>query len=133
MLRFSAILLLVAVVGCAGRPQASGGGRTQVKTALTEALPAGSGSEVRVLTVNYPPGAASPPHRHPGAIYAYVAEGEVECALDDGQVVRYVAGQAWTEKPGQVHRVSRNASQTKWAKLVVFFVTEPGKPTVLPQ
>lgn len=126
------MLMLVAVVGCAGRRQMAGASRTQVKTVLTQALPAGSGSEVRVLTVNYPPGAGSPPHRHPGAIYAYVAEGEVECALDDGQVVRYVAGQAWTEKPGQVHRVSRNASETKWARLVVFFVTEAGKPTVTP-
>jgi quercetin dioxygenase-like cupin family protein len=129
MLRLSAVLLLAMIVGCAARPTEH---RTQVTTVLTEPLPAGSGTEVRVITVDYPPGVASPPHRHPGAIYAYVAEGEVECALDDGQVVRYVAGQAWTEKPGQVHRVSRNASRTKWAKLVVFFVTEPGKATVIP-
>jgi quercetin dioxygenase-like cupin family protein len=125
-----AMLLLAVVSGCAEGPQAQAG-HAQVKTVLTEPLPPASGSEVRVLTVAYPPGAASPPHRHPGAIYAYVAEGEIECALDDGPVVRYAAGQAWMEKPGQVHRVSRNASQTKWAKLVVFFVTDPGKPATI--
>jgi len=81
-----------------------------------------------MMTVEYAPGGSSLPHRHPGAIFAYVLDGEVLCALDDGPIVHYHAGQSWTEKSGQLHRVSANASKTAPARLLVFFVTEPGKP-----
>ena len=103
--------------------------RTQVSTLLTEPLPPGV-SEGRVLTVDIPPGASTPPHRHDGAIFAYVAAGAVVSALDEGAERRFETGQAWHERPGQVHRVSRNPSTTEPAKLVVFFLTEPGKPVL---
>jgi quercetin dioxygenase-like cupin family protein len=51
-------------------------------------------------------------------------------ALDDGPEKRFEAGQGWYERPGQVHRVSRNASGTERAKLVVVFLTEKGKPAL---
>ena len=114
-----------ATAGADGEPR-----RTKVATVLTQAIPPGAGTEGRVLTVEYPPGVSSPPHRHDGAIYAYVAEGAVITALDDGPERRFEAGQGWFERPGQVHRVARNASDSRPAKLVVFYVTEPGKPVV---
>jgi len=86
-----------------------------------------------MLTVEYPPGVATPPHRHDGAIFAYVVEGAVVTALDDGDEKRYETGQGWYERPGQLHRVSRNASDTRPAKLVVVFLTEPGKPALHPE
>ncbi len=104
-----------------------------VKPILTQALPEKLGTEARMLTVEYPPGVVSPPHRHPGTVFVYVLEGAVECALDDGPVVRYEKGQAWYERPNQLHRVAKNASQTERAKLVVFFLTDPGKPVLEPQ
>jgi quercetin dioxygenase-like cupin family protein len=104
-----------------------------VATLFTDPIPARASQEVRMLTVEYPPGVQSPPHRHPGAVYAYVLEGEVLCALDDGPVKRYGAGEWWTERPGQLHRVSTNASTTRPAKLLVFFVTEHGQPVIEPQ
>jgi quercetin dioxygenase-like cupin family protein len=120
-------ILIAFCGGCAARaPHVAA--RTAVKTVLTQPLPENAGREVRVLTVEYPPGGASPAHHHPGAVYVYVVEGTVLCQIDNGPLVLYTAGQAWSEKPGQVHRVARNASMTKPAKLVVFFVTEPGKP-----
>ena len=122
--------------GCAATPRASAGGetkRTVVSTLLTQALPEKVGREARMLTVEYPPGVESPSHRHPGAVFVYVIEGAVECALDDGPDVRYEKGQAWYEKPNQLHRVAKNASATEPAKLVVFFLTEPGKPVLEPQ
>jgi quercetin dioxygenase-like cupin family protein len=83
-----------------------------------------------MLTVEYPPGAATAAHHHDGAIFAYVAAGAVITALDDGPEQRFAAGQAWYERPGQIHRVARNASATEPAKLVVFFLTAPGKPVL---
>lgn len=109
--------------GCASAPI--------VTTVLTQALPENVGREGRVLVVEYPPGVSSAAHRHPGAVFVYVMEGAVECGLDEGgPVVRYEKGQAWYERPGQLHRVARNASRNDPAKLVVFFLTEAGKPVL---
>lgn len=134
-----AVPILIAIAGCAGRQDhaaagdPAGAARSRVTTLLTQPLPADVGREGRVLTVELPPGAATPPHRHDGAIFAYVAEGAVVSALDDGPEERFAVGQAWYEWPGQVHRVSRNASATEPAKLVVFFLTEPGRPVLRPE
>jgi len=124
---------LFVIAGCAATHSAAPGEgmkSTTVTKILTQALPEKVGTEARVLLVEYPPGVTSPAHRHPGVIFAYVLEGAVECGLDDGPVVRYEKGQAWYEHPGQLHRVAKNASQTEPAKLLVFFLTEPGKPVL---
>ena len=127
-------LCLVALTGCgsAGRAGVAplSPPRTRAETLLTQALPERGGTEGRVIVVEIPPGASTPPHRHDGAIFAYVAEGAVVSALDDGGEERFETGRAWYERPGQVHRVSRNASATRAAKLVVFFLTEPGTPVL---
>jgi quercetin dioxygenase-like cupin family protein len=132
--RFFALpVCMIAVVGCAaGRATVSQQtpARTRAETLLTQALPERVGTEGRVIVVDVPPGASTPLHRHDGVIFAYVAEGAVVSALDDGREERFEAGRAWYERPGQVHRVSRNASATKAAKLVVFFLTDPGKPVL---
>src|SRR3954463_14624938 len=93
-----------------------------VKLLMKQAIPENSGHEVRMLTVAYAPGVSSAAHTHPGCIFAYVLEGAVICQLDDEKPVRYEAGQCWYEKPGQVHRVSKNASDKEPAKLLVFFI-----------
>jgi hypothetical protein len=41
------------------------------------------GTDVTVLTVDYPPSGSTPPHEHPGHTYAYVLEGAVVSQLDD--------------------------------------------------
>jgi quercetin dioxygenase-like cupin family protein len=128
-------VLIVLLASCTARgPHANTSPvRTKAVTLLTERLSAPTGTEGRVLTVDFPPGASSTPHRHDGAIFAYVVDGAVVSALDDGPETRFEAGQAWYERPGQVHRVARNASATKPARLVVFFLTEPGAPVLRPE
>jgi len=41
-------------------------------------------------------------------------------------------GQTFYEGPDDVHVVGRNASQTKPAKFVVFFVKDKGAPVLVP-
>src|SRR5437868_6506914 len=53
--------------------------RSMVRPLLTETLPESVGREVRLLTVEYPPGAVTPPHHHPGAVFVYVVKGAVLC------------------------------------------------------
>lgn len=79
-----------------------------------------------MATVTYEPGQKSLPHRHPGSVFAYVMEGEVISQLDDGPEARYKAGDSWYESPGMRHAVSRNASATQPAKLLVFLLLPDG-------
>nr|WP_298686174.1 cupin domain-containing protein [uncultured Dongia sp.] len=105
-------------------------GLQETLTPLFEsALPNVPGKSLIALEVEYPPGAATPSHTHPKSafIYAYVLSGEIVSAVDDGEPRVYRPGDSWHEAPGAHHRVSRNASETESAKLLVIFVLDPGE------
>src|ERR1700684_2574553 len=91
-------------------------------------------SEVVIITVDYPRGGTTPPHEHPGATYAYVLKGSVVSQLGDEPPHTYTEGQMWSETPHQRHMVSRNASATEPARLLVFMVAPHGQAltTMLP-
>jgi quercetin dioxygenase-like cupin family protein len=84
------------------------------------------GKSLTVVVVDYAPGAASSAHRHAGSafIYAYVVSGDIESQVDDGPKRVYHAGESFFEEPGAVHRISRNASETRPAKLLAVFVAD---------
>ena len=105
----------------------------KITVLLTQPLSEPAGKEVRVMTVEYPPGVRSAPHRHPGSIFAYVLEGEVLCQVEGQPLRTYRAGEVWYEYPQQLHQVSGNASAKVPAKLLVFFLTESGKPVLVPE
>jgi quercetin dioxygenase-like cupin family protein len=98
-------------------------------------LPNVRGKSLLAVEVIYPPGGASPPHRHPDSafIYAYVVSGEVVSAVSHERPRVYRAGESFYEAPGAHHRISRNASRAKPAKLLAVFVKNTGKgPLVFP-
>lgn len=105
-----------------------------VHPVLSQPLPSQPGTDVTVITVDYPPGGSTPPHEHPGYTYAYVLEGAVVSQLDDHKPVSYKAGEMWTELPHEHHMVSKNASTTVPARLLVFMIAPHGVPltTMLP-
>lgn len=80
------------------------------------------GLKAMVLTVEYQPGQASIAHSHSGSTFAYVLEGEVISQVNDGKAITYTAGQTWYEPAGSKHYVSKNASTTKPAKLLVYIL-----------
>lgn len=85
--------------------------------------------------VNYAPGQATPPHTHAKSafIYAYVLSGAIESKVNDGETRIYRPGEGWSEPPGAIHSICRNASKTEPAKmLVVFVVDTDDKPTMTP-
>src|SRR5205823_3374538 len=86
------------------------------------------GWSVTVVEVNYAPGASSTAHRHPGITIVYVLEGEIRSKVGDGPEKTYGPGQMFLETPGQLHAVSRNASDTKPAKFLALLMAEKGKP-----
>ena len=74
----------------------------------------------------WPPGAASPSHTHAKSafIYAYVISGAIESKVNDRETRIYRAGESWSEPPGAIHSISRNASKTEPAKLLAVFVLD---------
>ena len=90
------------------------------------------GKEGLMITVEYPPGASDPVHRHNADAFVYVLEGSIVMQVRGGKEVTLTPGQTFYEGPSDVHVVGRNASQTKPAKFVVFLVKDKGTPVFLP-
>jgi quercetin dioxygenase-like cupin family protein len=134
MLR-SGVLVTLLFIGVAmshaadSPPKASA---ATVKPVLTQPLPDLQGKEVLMLTVEYPPGGASPAHRHNANTFVYVLEGAVVMQVAGGKEITVKAGETFYESPSDVHRVSRNASATQPAKFLVFFVKDQGAPATAP-
>lgn len=91
-----------------------------------------SGKEGLMITVDYPPGGSDPIHRHNAHAFVYVLEGSVVMQVKGGKEVTLGPGQTFYESPEDVHTVSRNASTTKPAKFLVFFVKQKGAPITVP-
>ena len=90
------------------------------------------GKEGLMITVEYPPGSVDPIHRHKAHGFIYVLEGSIVMQVRGGKEVTVTPGQTFYEGPDDVHVVGRNASKTKPAKFIVFFVKDKGASLVVP-
>jgi quercetin dioxygenase-like cupin family protein len=82
--------------------------------------------------VDFAPGEASEPHRHNADLFVYVLQGSVITQVKGSSPQTVHAGEVFYESPTDLHIVSRNASKTQPAKLLVFYVKAKGAPpTVL--
>jgi quercetin dioxygenase-like cupin family protein len=99
---------------------------------MTKDLTGIAGKEARMLTVEYPPGAASKSHRHNAFTFVYVLQGSVVMQVKGSPEVTLGPGQTFYESPEDVHAVSRNASNTEPAKILVFFVKNKDAPSTVP-
>jgi quercetin dioxygenase-like cupin family protein len=118
-----------AVIACSCFATPSAHGLDAVVTPLvTKPLPEYPGKEVEMITVEYPPGAIDPVHRHDAHAFIYVLEGSIVMQVKGGKEVTLTPGQTFYEGPNDIHVVGRNASSTKPAKFVVVFVKKEGAP-----
>jgi quercetin dioxygenase-like cupin family protein len=86
-----------------------------------------------MITVDYAPGATDAIHRHSAHVFVYVLEGSVVTQVRGGKEVTLVPGQqTFYEGPQDVHVVGSNASKTKPAKFLVFFVKDKGASPLIP-
>jgi quercetin dioxygenase-like cupin family protein len=104
-----------------------------VRPLLSKDLAGGAGKELSMITVDYPPGASSPVHRHHAQAVVYVLEGSIVMQVKGGAPVTLTPGQTWYEGPDDVHVVSRNASNSAPAKYLVFLVKDKGAPILVPE
>ena len=99
---------------------------------MTKELTDIPGREVLMITVEYAPGGADPVHRHNAHGFIYVLEGSIVMQVQGGKQVTLNPGQTFYEGTDDVHVVGRNASSTKPARFLVFFLKAPGTPPVVP-
>lgn len=97
-----------------------------VKKNFEAAIATIPGKSLVAVEVDYGPGEASPSHTHAKSsfIYAYVISGAIESKVNDENARVYRAGESWSEAPGALHSISRNASKTEPGKLLAVFVVD---------
>ena len=86
------------------------------------------GKEGLMITVEYPPGASDPIHRHNAHAFLYVLEGTIVMQVKGGKPVTLTPGQTFYEGPrrrshrwpqckqdqtGQIHRVSWSKTKVR--------------------
>jgi quercetin dioxygenase-like cupin family protein len=115
-----------ATIIAAAIPAAAQGIGETVTPHFEQAITNIPGKSLVALVVDYAPGGASPSHIHAKSafIFGYVLSGEIESQVNDGPSRIYRAGESFYETPGSRHRISRNASKTKPAKLLAVFVVD---------
>jgi quercetin dioxygenase-like cupin family protein len=133
MLRLKRIAVALAVVASpligtawAAAPEAA------VTPLMSKALDQFPGKEAVMITVEYPPGAVDPVHRHNASAFVYVLEGSVVMQVKGGKEVTLTPGQTFYEGPNDIHMVGRNASQTQPAKFLVVLLKDKGAPILVP-
>jgi quercetin dioxygenase-like cupin family protein len=107
---------------------------TKVTELMKQVLTDIPGREVVMLTLDIPPGAVSPAHRHPGHhVFGYVVEGSYRIKIDNGAERVVNKGETFYEAPGQLHAISGNASSSAPAKVLAVMVVQSGKPLTVPE
>jgi quercetin dioxygenase-like cupin family protein len=119
------MLICVAFMAFTARAQ-------NVTPLVTKDIPELSGKEVEMITVEYAPGAVDPIHRHNAQVFVYVLEGNVIMQVRGGTLQELGPGQTFYEGPNDVHTVGRNASKTRPAKFLVFFIKDKNAPILTP-
>jgi quercetin dioxygenase-like cupin family protein len=98
-----------------------------LQAVLAEQLTVAPGKILTAQIVNYPPGGVSKPHRHDADVFAFVLSGDIVSETEGhGDAKVYHAGEARFERRGEHHVVSRNASTTQPASMLVVFVHNDG-------
>jgi quercetin dioxygenase-like cupin family protein len=137
ILAFSSVLAFGGVQAFSSVDDQAGGRQTRAGTVtrlMTKDLPDVPGKEGMIEIVDFAPGEASQVHRHNADLFVYVLEGSIVTQVKGGSLQTVRAGEVFYESPTDIHSVSRNASETQPAKLLVFYVKAKGAPpTVLLQ
>ncbi len=86
--------------------------------------------EVVIMRGDFPAGAVTPKHTHPGDEVAVVLEGALTIELDGKPSLTIKAGETFFVPAGAIH-FGRNAGKTP-AVVISTYIVEKGKPLVQP-
>jgi quercetin dioxygenase-like cupin family protein len=94
----------------------------------------GKKAKATMVEVTLAPGAVEAAHRHPGAAFGYVLEGEYEWAIDGNKPQIFKAGDTFYEPTGCLHDIGRNPSKTNKARFIATVLhPEDAKDVVIPE
>jgi quercetin dioxygenase-like cupin family protein len=92
-----------------------------------QGMPRGERQEIQVMTARIAPGQSTVFHTHRFPVTVYMLEGTFTLDLEGQGVVTVSAGQSMVEPPN-VRMTGHNRSATEWARVVIFYVADPGTP-----
>lgn len=130
---FASTLTALSLLVSAGVFAHETGASTEtVKVLQDQMLLNAPGKKALMIEVDYQPGQASVAHKHQGTAMAYVLSGQITSQVKGGEAITYKAGEFWYEPAGSEHLISKNASSTAPAKLLVFMVLAPDEQILVP-
>jgi quercetin dioxygenase-like cupin family protein len=123
---FALVLLTVLLTGTIDTEAGETSSGITLTPVTTQALPEYPDQTLTAFIVNLAPDARTGSHRHAGIVFVYVLEGTVRSQLNSGELIKYCAGQSWSEPPGTVHSFMENPSKTKSARLLATIIAPTG-------
>ena len=126
------LALIAAIAFCTTNTVASAQEAPKLKATPLQKEPLTEQSDKEVITaiVEWPPGAGTGLHTHPGDEYTTVLEGEIVGRKEGAEAKTYSAGQSYHNEPGVIHEANNKGSAP--AKTFNVFVIEKGKPLTEP-
>jgi quercetin dioxygenase-like cupin family protein len=97
-----------------------------VDSLLAEKLSVAPGKVLTAQIVHYAPGGSSKAHYHDADVFAFVLSGNILSAEEGDEAKVYNVGEGHFERRGQHHVVSKNASMTEPASMLVVFISDSG-------
>jgi quercetin dioxygenase-like cupin family protein len=143
MMRSFLCLALGVVLGAAGlafedhaaKPADTTG--LQQKVILEQALAEkfdGKEAKVTIVELERAPGTAGAKHRHPGPVFVYILDGELESQIEGQPLKVYKKGDTFYEPARGLHAISRNPSKSEPVRFLAFFLTaKDEKELVIPE
>ena len=94
----------------------------------------GKKTTATIVEVTLAAGEVEAAHRHPGAAFGYVLEGEYEWAIDSNKPKIFKAGGTFYEPTGCLHDIGRNPSKKDKTRLIAIVLhPEDAKDIVIPE
>jgi quercetin dioxygenase-like cupin family protein len=117
-----AMSVAATLPAAAAAQQATAGSASTRREVIRQRLPGEPQRDITLVEVTYAPGTGSPPHVHANGVMAFVVAGTIVSKVGDEPEQTFHPGDAWWEREGAIHRVSRNASSTQPATLLAIYV-----------
>ena len=121
------LLLILCCIVPAARAQ-----QPTIQQLMSKNLTDMPGKEGVMISVTFPPGYSDGVHRHNAYVFVYVLEGSVVMQLKGKPPVTLNPGDTFYESPKDIHIEGKNASDTKPARFIAFFVKDRGAPILVP-
>ncbi|MFM0061072.1 cupin domain-containing protein [Paraburkholderia phytofirmans] len=93
-----------------------------IEAILAEKLSVAPGKVLTAQVVHYAPGGSSKSHHHDADVFAFVLSGKILSGEEGEKAKVYNVGEGHFERRGQHHVISKNASTTEPASMLVVFI-----------